>query len=300
MDMRQSDLGLLLALDALLAERNVTRAARRLNISQPAMSAQLARLRDLFSDPLLVASGRQMVPTALAVSLQGELHLKLLELTQLVRERQPFDPSSTSRIFRIIAPDYLHTVVSVPLIREASRVTSNVQIVLLPFERSLAWRMLENLEADLLLMWRQLTPEEARATPLFREQLCFVQRKNHPRGKKNPTVEELCQFPHAIIAPDAGSLWGVVDDELQKLGRARHVVASLPSFMAVPALVASTDLVAAIPRKLAETTSERLNVFDLPLENMDFEILMSWHPRMHGDPGHEWLRKRTSAVPANK
>lgn len=178
---------------------------------------------------------------------------------------------------------------------------ATVGLAITSIEQDSTWKMetrsetkaeLERIEADLLIMWRQHTPDEARSTPLFREKLCFVHRKNHPRGKKNPTVEELCQFPHAIIAPDAGSLWGVVDDELQKLGRTRNIVASLPSFMAVPALVASTDLIAAIPRKLAETTSERLDVSDLPFANMDFEKLMSWHPQMHADPATNGCAKK--------
>lgn len=296
MDIRQSDLGLLLALDALLSERNVTRAAERLNISQPAMSAQLARLRHLFKDPLLVASGRQMVPTARAMSLHEPLHHRLVELSQMVREHQPFDPASTSRAFRIIAPDYLHMIVTLPLIREIGPSATNIQIVLLPFERATAWQQLENLDADLLLMWRQLTPEEARATMILKDNLCFVQRAGHPRGKKKPSIDELCQLSHAIIAPEAGSLWGVVDDELRKIGKKRRIVASLPSFLTVPPLIAQSDLVAAIPRRLADIAPGGLEVFDLPLAHTDFEMLLSWHPRMQSDPGHEWLRKKIAAA----
>lgn len=295
MDVRQSDLGLLLALDALLAERNVTRAAERLNISQPAMSAQLARLRDLFQDPLLVASGRQMVPTARAMSLQEPLHHQLVELSQLIRERQPFDPTDTSRVFRIIAPDYLH-VLTLPLICEVAERAPNVQIVVMPFDSTTAWQKLESLEADLLLVWRQLTPEEARAAPILQDSLCFVQRTKHPRGKKKLNVDDLCKLSHAVIVHEPGALWGVVDDELRKLGKKRRVVASMPSFLSVPALVAQSDIVATMPRKLAKYMSEGLDVFDLPFPNMDFELLLSWHPRMHADPGHEWLRQLMAAT----
>ncbi|MCC0011287.1 MAG: LysR family transcriptional regulator [Hyphomicrobiaceae bacterium] len=296
MDIRQADLGLLLALDALLAERNVTRAAERLNISQPAMSAQLARLRDLLKDPLLIASGRQMVPTALALTLHEPLHQRLVDLAQLIRERQPFEPSRAKRVFRIIAPDYLHMVVMIPLIREVSKVAPDVQIVLLPFEQAKAWQQLENLEADLLLVWRQLTPEDARASPIFNDELCFVQRKKHPRGMKKPSVSELCSLSHAIVSPEAGALWGVVDEELKKLGKKRRVVASLRSFLALPTLISQSDLVAAVPRKLAEKTADKLDAFQLPFPDMKFEMLLSWHPRMHADPGHEWLRKLALTV----
>lgn len=295
MDIRQADLGLLLALDTLLSERNVTRASERLNISQPAMSAQLARLRDLFDDPLLVPSGRSMVPTARAISLQEPLHRSLLDLSQLVRERQPFEPDTVARAFRIIGTDYLHTLVTLPLIRSASEIAPNVQIVLLPFDRSAAWKQLENLEADLLVIWKQLTPEDAKASPLFADELCLIQRKKHPRGRKTPSVEEVCEYPHAMIAPEAGALWGVVDDELAKLGKQRQIVASMPSFLTVPLLVAQSDLVAAIPRRLADMNSDTLDSFDLPLPNMGFEMLLSWHPRMQADPGHQWLRTQIAA-----
>lgn len=299
MDIRQADLGLLLALDTLLSERNVTRASERLHISQPAMSAQLARLRDLFDDPLLVQSGRTMVPTARALALQEPLHRSLLELSQLVRERLPFEPETISRAFRIIGTDYLHMLVTLPLIRRARATAPNVQFILLPFDKSAVWKQLENLEADLLVMWKQLTPEEAKASPLFADHLCLIQRKAHPRGRKKPSVEEICRYPHAIIAPEAGALWGVVDDELAKLGRKRHVVASLPTFLTVPLLVGQTDLIAAIPRRLADINSDTLDSFDLPLPNMAFEMLLSWHPRMQADPGHQWLRQEI-AVPFAK
>ncbi|MCH9807074.1 MAG: LysR family transcriptional regulator [Alphaproteobacteria bacterium] len=294
MDIRPSDLGLLLALDALLRELNVTRAAERMNISQPAMSAQLARLRDLFDDPLLVSSGRTMVPTARALSLQEPLHLRLIELSQLVRERQPFDPSSSTRTFRIIGTDYLHMLVTLPLIRDLSRLAPDVQIIQLPFDQATAWTQLESLEADLLVVWRQLTPEDAKATPLFDDRLCLVQRKKHPRGINNPTVDDICEYPNAIIAPQAGALWGVIDEVLKKLGKARRVVTSMPSFLTVPLLIEQTDLVAAIPQRLADMNAKKLESFEIPLPNMDFEMLLSWHPRMQADPGHQWLRQKVT------
>ncbi|MCB1505256.1 MAG: LysR family transcriptional regulator [Hyphomicrobiaceae bacterium] len=295
MDIKSSDLGLLVALDALLSERNVTRASERLNISQPAMSAQLSRLRDLFDDPLLVQSGRQMVPTARADALRDPLHRSLRELSQMVRESQPFDPGTTSRTFRIIGTDYLHMLVTLPLIRHLAAHAPHVQIVLLPFNASTAWRQLEDLGADLVVVWRQLTPLESKASPLFKDRLCLVQRKGHPRGKNRPTVDEICEYPHAIIAPEAGALWGVIDEELKNLGRSRRVMASMPTFLTVPLLIAQSDMLAAIPKRLASINSDSLDSFDLPFPHMDFEMLLSWHPRMQADPGHQWLRKKISA-----
>ncbi len=291
MDIRQSDLGLLLALDALLAERNVTRAAERMNISQPAMSAQLARLRDLFDDPLLVSSGRQMMPTARALEIREPLHKVLEELSQLVLEQKPFDPSKSKRLFRIIAPDYLHTVVGLPLIRAVQTVAPNIQLSLLPFDLTTAWTMMESLEADLLIAWKEVTPQEARAKKIYDERLCLVQRKDHPRGRKKLSVDALCKLKHIVISPEGGAMRGPIDDELDKLGKSRHSVASIPSFLAAPSLVTQTDLVTAMPFRLAKLIQDDVDIFELPLPTITFEVLASWHSRLHNDPGHQWLRE---------
>lgn len=291
MDIRRSDLGLLMALDALLTERNVTRAAERLAISQPAMSAQLARLRDLFDDPLLVASGRQMMPTARAMAIQEPLRRVLDELSQIVRERQPFDLATSTRTFRIIAADYLHMTVSMPLLRAVQDMAPGVRIAMLPFNPATAWSMLEGLEADLLIAWKEVTPVEARARRIYEDQLCLVQRIGHPRGKKKLGVEALCKLKHVVISPEGGSLRGPVDDELDQLGLSRTVVASVPSFLAAPSLVAETDLVTSMPRRLALLMRDKVDIFELPLAPLRYQILASWHERMHQDLGHQWLRE---------
>ncbi len=291
MDIRQSDLGLLLALDALLAERNVTRAAERMNISQPAMSAQLARLRDLFDDPLLVSSGRHMMPTARALEIREPLHEALEKLSQLVIEQKPFDPSKSKRLFRIIAPDYLHSVVTLPLVRAAQTVAPGIQLALLPFDLTTAWSMMESLEADLLIAWKEVTPPEARAKRIFDERLCCVQRKDHPRGRKKLTIDAFSKLKYFVISPEGGALRGNIDDELEKHGRSRHVVASVPSFLAAPSLIAQTDLVTLMPYRLAKLMQDDVDIFEIPLPSTTYEVLASWHSRLHNDAGHQWLRE---------
>lgn len=292
MDIRSADLGLLLALDALLAELNVTRAAARLNISQPAMSAQLARLRDLFDDPLLVASGRKMVPTTRALDIQEPLHRALEDLTQLVRDRQSFEPSTSSRTFRIVALDYLHMVLTFPLIAAVQKVAPNIQFALLPFDPMTTWEMLENRKADLLLAWRQVTPQEAKARRIYDERLCAVQRFSHPRGTKKLSIAAYCNLAHVVVSHEGGLLRGPVDEELKKLGRKRHVVASVPTLLAVPPLVANSDLIASIPYRLAAQMKDKVEGFDLPFRGLRFEIMASWHPRLQNDPAHRWLREQ--------
>lgn len=290
MDMRAADLGLMLALDALLAERNVTRAAKRMNLSQPAMSAQLARLRALFNDTLLVQSGRSMVPTARALELQQPLHDLLDDLSRLIAEQRPFDPATASRTFSIIAADYVHTIVSIPLIEAVRAVAPGTKIALLPFDPATAWEKLERLEADVLLAWREVTPESARARRLYSDTLCLVQRIDHPRGKGDVTIDDLCALDHVTIAPEGSRMHGPLDQRLAIVGRKRNVVASVPSFLMAPSCIANSNLVAAVPRLLAEKMRDKLEVYDLPFAVMRYDILAAWHPRTQNDPAQRWLR----------
>lgn len=295
MNIRPSDLGLLVALNTLLEERNVTRAAEKLNISQPAMSAQLARLRDLFDDQLLVASGRQMLPTARALALQDPLRDLIDDISKVVSDRQPFEPATATRTFRIIAADYLQLVVALPMLEAVRKTAPGVQLLLLPFDTATAWGKLEQLDADLIIAWPDVIPPEARARKLCDDDLCMVQRVGHPRGKAKLTLEALCALDHIVISPDGASVRGLVDDELDKLGHTRRVVASAVSFLAAPAMVAQTDMVASVPRRLAKMMPELLEIYDLPLPAIRYEFFSAWHPRMHTDPGHIWMRDLAAA-----
>lgn len=292
MDLRQADLGLLIALDALIAERSVTRAAARLGLSQPAMSAQLARLRDLFDDPLLVAFGKRMVPTARATELQEPLHRLLDELTALVRERRTFDPSTSDRTFRVMATDHMHRIVSLPTIEVLAEAAPGVRLAMVLYDARRAWQALEEDAIDVLIASdRWLTPKDAHARVLMEEGFVFVQRKGHPRGRKQLDIDRFCSLDHILVSPDGGGFFGASDETLATLGRKRRVVASLPSFLLAAPLVATTDLVAVLPERLARLMDDVFDIFALPFESARFNVVMSWHARRDRDPGHQWLRE---------
>jgi len=292
MDLRQADLGLLIALDALISERSVTRAAERLGLSQPAMSAQLARLRDLFDDPLLVSSGKQMAPTQRAAEIQAPLHRLLDELTALVRERQAFDPSRSDRAFRVMATDYLHRIVSLPTMGFLAKAAPRVRLAMALHDAKHAWRALEDDEADLLIASDRLTPKDAKARVLMEEGFVFVQRKGHPRGREALDLDRFCTLDHILVSPEGGGFFGATDETLATLGRKRRVVVSLPSFLLAAPLVATTDLVAVLPERLARSMDDNFDILPLPFTSVRFNIVMSWHPRRQRDPGHQWLREQ--------
>jgi len=291
MDLRQADLGLLIALDVLIAERSVTRAASRLGLSQPATSAQLARLRDLFGDPLLVSAGKQMTPTSRALELQEPLHQLLNDLTALVRQGQNFDPRHSEKTFRVMATDYMHRVVSLPTMSRLATVAPKLRLAMLLHDAKGAWRAMEDDQVDFLIASDRLTPPNAKARVLFEEGFVFAQRKGHPRGRRALDVEKFCALDHILVSPEGGGFFGATDETLSSLGRQRRVVASLPSFLLAAPLVASTDLVTVLPERLANSMRAELDLFPLPFKSIRFNIVMSWHPRLHRDPAHQWLRQ---------
>lgn len=290
MDLRQADMGLLVALDVLIAERSVTKAAKRLGLSQPAMSAQLARLRDLFQDPLLVPSGKQMVLTPRAIDIRDPLHGLLDELSILVRERQPFDPASADRTFRIMATDYLHRIVSIRAMGALAETAPFTRLAMHPHDASRAWQALESDEIDILIASDRLTPKDANTLILTRERFVFVQRRSHPRGVAPLDLDTLCDLEHVLVSPEGGGFYGATDETLQAMGRRRRVVGSLPSFLLVAPLIATSNLVAVLPESLAQTMTDTIELFDLPFESVQFDVVMSWHARRENDPAHRWLR----------
>jgi DNA-binding transcriptional LysR family regulator len=296
MDLSRADFSLLLSLEALLAERNVSRAAARLGLSQPALSAQLARLREMFGDPLLVATARGMVPTVRAEALQDPLHDLLERLRGLVVEQVPFTPATATNTFRIAASDFVHRALMLPARLAAE--APNIRLALMPLEPQRAWQELETGEIDLLITAEQFTPKAARARKLFDEQLLFVQRPNHPRGTGPLTLDEFCELDHILVSPEGGGFFGPADEAVAALGRTRRVAVSLPSFMLVPSMIAATDYVAMVPECVAIQFQGQglMDVFPPPFEMPGFTVYSSWHQRRQLDAAHVWLRERVRAA----
>ncbi len=289
MDLKQSEISLLIALDALLAHEGVTPAAQQLGISQPAMSAQLARLRSLFNDPLLSASGRRLVPTARALEIKRPLRTLLAELDLLVRESAQFDPATTDKTFRVIGTDYVHGVLAPALFDAVARQAPGARLALLPFDPSTVWRHLEEDGADLVLGTGLALPQARRRAGLT-EDFVVIQRKGHPRGTGPLSLEAFCAAEHVLVSPEGGGFVGATDKVLAGLGRRRRVACSIPSFLLAPALIARSDLIALVPGRLARLYSGLVDSAAPPFPSPTFSVDLYWHPRRHHDPAHLWLR----------
>lgn len=285
------DLNLLVSLDALLAECNVTRAAQRLGLSQPAVSAQLRQLRDAFGDPLLIPAARGMTPTARAEALREPLRALLADLQRLLATGQGFDPASAAQTFRIVASDALHSAASAPLAARLAQLAPGCRLGLLGYDaRNTVERMAAG-ELDLMLAAQASMPAALRARPVYREEFLCVMRRGHPATRGGLDLPTFCAHGHALVSPSGGGFQGTVDETLAGLGLARRVVLSLNTFMLVPSVLAGSDLIATVPARLARAWAGDLAVLPPPCEVAGFTVLMGWHPRAHADPAQAWLRE---------
>lgn len=291
------DLNLLVTLDALLAERNVTRAARRLRLSQPAVSSQLSRLRSALRDPLLLPGPRGMSPTSLALGLEGPLRDALKHLVDVIAPARGFVPEEADILWRVGTSDYGGRAIVQPLLPELRKLAPKTRLAVLQTSHSSMGKQADDAEIDLGFVTREAAPPHLRHRRLFAERYLLAGRAGHPALRRRPTLERFCRLEFAIMSPDGGGFRTPVDTALGKLGLTRNVVLSVPHFLFLLSAIASSDIVALVPARLLLTgPKERaLCVVEPPLEVPGFEMAMVWHERVHRDPAHVWLRERVIA-----
>lgn len=299
MDITRIDLNLLASLDVLLDEANVTRAARRLKLSQPALSAQLARLRELFGDPLLLPAegGRGMTLTARAVGLRDPLRGALRDLDRVVTHAPDFDPMQSSRAFQIAMSDNGVAILGVDLVAwVAAHAGPGIRVAFRPVDPARIGTLMVNGDVDLLISIKSLIPPAMKARVLLEDRYLMAQRKGHPRGATPPDLDTYCALRHVLVSLDGGGFHGFMDDYLQKVGRRRQVAVSVPQYHLMPDILEATDYVGVMPSRLVQRFAGRLDAFDLPVPTHDISLYASWHPRMQADAGHRWLRERVAAL----
>lgn len=294
MNLKTVDLNLLIAFDALMSDRSVSRAAAKLGVTQSALSHALKRLRVMFGDPLLVRGARGMAPTERAMSLMQPVKAILAEIHSIVSTRIVFDPATTKRTFKISMSDAM-SVEALPLIvRSLRKNAPGIDLLISSSGPRDACTRISNDEIELAIGVFPHKPEGFRHKELYRDTLVCVADRKHPSLKKGRMDEKsYLTSPHVTVAPNLDS--GVqLDDIFIAMGLVRRVVATVPHYIAVPALIRGTDLIAHTRRRLVNVLriSSNLVVFPIPvpirIPELSFEQI--WHPRYDGDPGHRWLR----------
>ncbi|WP_234023079.1 LysR family transcriptional regulator [Sorangium cellulosum] len=289
------DLNLLVVLDALLAERHVTRAAARVGMTQPACSHALGRLRRALGDPLLVRGARgAMLLTPRAEALGPGLRAALQGLATALRGEAQFDPATARRRFRIAAGDYAELVLLPPLLSILAREAPGIDVWMVPLSltREGVVAQLASGAADVAIgPPRGSWPDGLHMRALFEERFRCVLRRGHPAARGRLSLDRYCGLSHLLVTP-RGTPGSFVDDALAALGRSRRVAAAVPHFLVAPHVIAATDLVATLGARIVDATAAPLglSVLPPPIELASFSFSLIWHRRTQNDQAHRWLR----------
>jgi DNA-binding transcriptional LysR family regulator len=295
MNLRGIDLNLLVILDALLREGGVTGAARRLNLTQPAVSVALSRARALFRDPILVRSGAAMRPTPLAEALAPRLAEALAGVATLFQTAS-FDPTTSSRSFLLTTSDLAELLLLTGLVATIRSAAPNLSLTLRSVDGlQLTAPAAREGRIDLTIggMPRPDGPFEDEV--LFDDEFVILARNDHPAFQHGEIdLAAFAALPQALVAPQGRVGGGPIDSALAGFGLQRFIALNLTHFAALPGVLAHSDLVACLPRTLTTVPGFRgaVTTHDLPFPSPRYSLRMVWHRRHDADPGHLWLRDR--------
>jgi LysR family transcriptional activator of mexEF-oprN operon len=290
-DFRGLDLNLLLVLHALLKERNVTRAASRLFIGQPAVSGALKRLRHAFGDDLFVRTSHGMEPTPRALELAAAIGPLLGSVQQALSARPSFDPSTSERVFRIGLSDSLEVALMPALMQRLAQTAPKARVISRVSDRLRSAALLDSGEVELAVGVLQDVPAWQRRRSLFDWTFVCVFNPRHVRVRaKRITLAAYLRYPHVITSFDA-SLSGFIDERLKERGLARRVVFSSPHFATSPLIVRQMPAIATVPTFIAATWRDALalSVSPVPIDVPTYAVEASWTAANDGDAGLQWL-----------
>jgi len=299
MNLSNLDFNLLKVLDALVTERNVTRAGRRLGRSQPAVSNALQRLRELLGDDLLVRGpgGFVLTPRAEAIRLPLRESITLIE-SCLAQEPQ-FDPSTAVDVFRLTLPDRLTIAVLPKLFARIQRLAPNMPIQVQTADRHIALDLLEDDRADLAIGAFDAMPNHLRTQFLLEDPLFCVYRRDHPIARRGVRfdIDTVLSYPHLVVSA-TGQRTAIFDDLLSSRGLKRHARMTVTNFTAVPQLLGSTDMLAVFTKLAADVfhKAEGLAKRAVPIDVGGVATTMVWHNRNDRDRKHLWLREQVKSV----
>lgn len=288
--MTSPDLNLLIALDVLLDEGNVTAAARRMGLSASAMSRTLARLRETTGDPLLVRAGRGLVPTPRAVELRDRVGQLVADAEALLRPAQHVDVAKLERTFTLRTGEGFVETFGPALLE---RVRAEAPGVRLRFVQKLGKDSASLREGSVDLetgVIGKATGPEVRAQALFRDRFIGVVRSGHALARGRVTATRYVRGQHVEVAQHLAP--GPIDETLAARGLTREVVAIVGGFSTALALARASDLIASVPERHTERLRAGMHGFRLPFAAPEITVSMLWHPRLDADPAHRWLRSR--------
>jgi len=284
------DLNLLMVLDALFVEKNVTRAGRRIHLSQSATSGALSRLREYFHDELLVPVGRRMVLTPLAEQLSQPVRDLLHQTENVIRRTPAFSPESSERKFRIVMSDYMAIVLMTRALPPIQRNAPGITLQIMPLRTA----ALEQSDVDLAILPEQILEEEHPFEVLFQDEfVCIACAKNKLIGKSLSVKDYLSLSHVAVRFGEQQEVPSLEEEFLGSLGQRRRIEVVATGFTLLPHLILGTTRIATIQRRLAEFYAHQmpLKIVRLPKPLPRLQEVMQWHAFRNADPGLLWLRR---------
>jgi DNA-binding transcriptional LysR family regulator len=295
MNLASFDLNLLRVLDALLRERSTVRAGERVGLSQPAVSAALARLRQATGDPLFVRQGLRLVPTDFARSLEGEVR-NVLDRVETLLSVGRFDPATARGVVRIGAGDFFHEFLVPSLAEAVARAAPGLSLRFLDLFPADYAATLDRHEVDLALIPALPLPDWIVRRELFRSRYAVIARQGHPRLAHLPPgatipIDLFCDLGHAMFS-SVGASSALGDKALAAAGRRRRVALTVPSFYGMARAVSRSDLIALLVRDFAAALSGPmgLTLYEPPIPVEPTPVLLIWHRKSDASPAHRWLR----------
>lgn len=291
MDLSRIDLNLLITFEAVMKERSVTRAAAAVGLSQPAVSSALGRLRRIVGDPLLVRTSHGMLPTPRAERLMASVDEALRILRASLQAPRPFDPAASRRTFRLLVSDIGEIVYLPRLVEHVRRLGLEIKIHVLPAEAAQNAEALKSGTADLALGLFLNLRRGFEQERLFTDSFVCMVRADHPTIGNTLNLSQFLAAEHVVVMSQ-GVSDGIVEQTLSDMGHTRKVALRVPHFLAVPLIVARTNLLVTVPERLGKIYADmrRTRLLRLPFVMPTIEIRLYWHRRFDNDAGNRWLR----------
>jgi DNA-binding transcriptional LysR family regulator len=290
MDIRAVDLNLLKAFDALIRERAVTRAAGRIGLSQPAMSHALSRLRSLFADDLFVRTPNHMEPTARAREIAPLVSAAIEHIEAALNLGIGFDPAKSTGIFTAGMAEYAEVALVGRLAETFARQAAKATLRLTPLTGAEAAERLDNGAIDAAVAHLRALPGHLDSMMLLRDPFVLVARRGHPLAAQSLSLETYAALDHVLVSP-RGDTSGAVDRALADFGLKRRIALLVATYLALPAVLASSDLVATVPRRTAQQIAAMAEIEIMPLAiDLSVPVSMAWHRRATSEPAQAWFR----------
>jgi DNA-binding transcriptional LysR family regulator len=292
MNLAALDLNLLVVFEAIYREQSVTAAAHHLHLGQPAVSAALGRLRQVFNDELFIRIGRSIQPTAKAHELAPGIGAALQQIRFTLESSQTFDPATTQQSFAIGSSDYTSAVIGAALLHHCDQHAPAIDFRTISYEKDRVEALLEQRQMVIALGTFQDLPRQTLHCPLMQEHFVGIARKHHPALREGSmSLDAFVDYPHALFTLRRDQV-GAIDRILARLQLQRRIIFTTPYLLVLPSIIARSDTVAAVPFRLAQQFADQglVDLFELPVEVKPWMISMIWSKLTDQDQGCRWLR----------